>query len=262
VLRNPFALSILTQLRDHDTYTYRHSVNLAAMSMVFGHFLGLRRNQLEILGMAGLYHDIGKAQVPESILNKPGKLTPEEYALMRSHCAEGFEIVRRAPGIRPEVAECVRDHHERKNGTGYPDGKRGHELSIYSRIIGLTDVYDALTSERCYRRGFPPHQAMRTLYASRDADFFAADVERFIKCLGIYPVSSLVRLSDGRVGVVCEGNRQQPLRPKVKLVLSAELAPVEQLIVDLATPDGDADLDIVDCLDREQVPMHLDHLLQ
>jgi putative nucleotidyltransferase with HDIG domain len=264
VLRNPFALSILTKLRGHDAYTYRHSVNLAALAVVFGHFLGLNRSQLEILGMAGLYHDIGKARVPERILNKPGKLTPEEFELMRGHCQAGYEIVSRAPGIRPEVAECVRDHHERKNGSGYPTGKRGFELSLYSRIVGLIDVYDALTSERCYRRGFPPYQAMRTLYAARDADFFTADVERFIKCLGIYPVTSLVRLSDGRVGVVCEGNRERPLKPKVKLVLSADLSPLEQMIIDLAAAEDDAapGLDIVDCLDPREFSMNIEHLLQ
>ncbi|MBG0776316.1 MAG: HD-GYP domain-containing protein [Desulfovibrionaceae bacterium] len=216
--RNADALVSLSRLRTFDAYTFTHCVNVAVLSVVFGSYLGLAGHALRRLGMAALFHDLGKARIPAEVLNKPGRLTEREFAIVQRHPREGLEVLRRN-GVEDEgVLLGVVQHHEKHNGRGYPGRLPGGMVHEFGSIIALADVYDALTSERVYKRGMLANRALQIMYGMREADFAPGWAERFIKCLGIYPVGSLVRLEDGRLAVVLEANPEAPLRPTVRLL--------------------------------------------
>src|SRR6266566_1644450 len=225
VLRNPDALTCYAQLKRKDNYLSLHSLRCAILALIFGRQLGLGREQLETLGMAGLLHDIGMVKVPDEIIAKRERLSPIEHAVMRRHVTWGVEMLERSTGIPADVIEATRCHHERYDGSGYLEGRRGDAIGESALIMGIVDCYDAVTSERPYQGAISPYAAMRSMYLARGSLFKSELVERFIQCLGIYPVGSVVELNTGEVGVVVALNRQARLKPRVALVRQADQTP-------------------------------------
>lgn len=254
VMRNDDAIVSLTKLRDFDEYSYTHSINVAVLAVAFGKNLGLSHKMLRALGSAGIFHDLGKAKIPEAILNKPGKLTEEEFEIMKSHPQKGFELLAQQGGAGEDVLLGVLQHHEKHNGRGYPDAASGDEVSVLARIIAVADVYDALTSERVYKKGMLPYKALSLMYSMRGEDFHTGYVERFIKSMGIYPVGSFVRLSSREYAVVSGSNISVPLYPQVIVVLDYMQRPCTPRQVDLAENRGDSSkvLEIIECLNPKR----------
>lgn len=235
ILRNPDAHVCLTQLKNRDEYTAQHSINVSVLALALGRHIGLRRGELEMLGIGALLHDIGKLKTPLEVLNKPDKLTPEEFDMMKAHPVHGRELLERRYGLPTMIADMAFSHHERIAGTGYPRGLKANEISFYSKIVSIVDVYDAITSDRCYHQGVSPTEALTRMYGWRLTDFDGELLEQFIQCMGIYPVGTLVELTSGEVGVVISVNPVARLRPKVNLVLDGNKQPYfPARIVDLA----------------------------
>lgn len=237
IMRNRDALVSFCKLQSHDEYTYSHCVNVCVLSLAFGYFLGLDQEILRNIGLAAMCHDLGKTTIPGDVLNKPSKLTEEEYGLIRKHPMAGYNMVRKA-GADNVTLRGILDHHEKMNGHGYPNGLANLRISVAGRIVGMADVYDALTSNRAYKMALSPMKAMSVMFSMRGQDFHVATLERFIKCLGIYPVGSVVYLNTKEYGVVCESNPHQPLKPKVKVLLDSDMLPKTPNVVDLAACDG------------------------
>jgi len=219
IVRNPDAQVWLTHLKNKDEYTAIHSLNVCIFSIAFGRHLGLPDDALSELGLGGLLHDLGKIRVPSEVLNKPGKLTTEEFGLMKEHPVHGGNILTTTKGLSPDVIDVALSHHERMNGTGYPHGLRSKEISYFGRIVSIVDIYDATTSNRVYHSGMHSVDAMTQLYTMRQGFLDSQLVEQFIQCLGIYPVGSIVELYSGEIGVVIEINREHRLRPKLLLIM-------------------------------------------
>ncbi|MFR9719232.1 HD-GYP domain-containing protein [Aeromonas diversa] len=231
------AMLCLARIRAKDAYLMEHSMNVAILLANFGRYLGLERATLQELTLGGLLHDVGKIMTPDAILNKPGKLTEEEFAVMRHHVVHSREILGETPGITPIMLEVAGNHHERLDGSGYPLKLKGDELSLYSRMSGIVDVYDALTADRVYKAGMQPTQAFRILLKGAGSHFDAELVQKFIKCLGVYPVGTLVQLSNQKLAVVIERNHQEPLKPLVKVIYHAAARHyLEVKLLDLARP--------------------------
>lgn len=257
--RNPDTLLCLSKLSRYDGYTYAHSINVAAISVVFGEYLGLEREELINLGVAGMMHDLGKTAVPARIINKRGRLTENEFSEVRRHPQHGYDILRRNDNVPEEVLEAVRGHHEKFNGSGYPAKKTKKDIPGLARILSLADVYDALTSDRSYKDAILPNKALAIMYGMRDQDFDALEVQLFIKCLGIFPSGSLVKLNSGSYGVVYESNPALPLMPKIKIILDEDLRPIPSKLVDLAAREamGDTNLEILECADPTDYKVNL-----
>ena len=215
------AMLCLARIRAKDAYLMEHSMNVAILLANFGRYLGLERNVLKELTLGGLLHDVGKIMTPDEVLNKPGKLTDEEFGVMRQHVVHSYDILSNTAGITPTMLEVATNHHERLDGTGYPQRLKGEQLSLYTRMSGIVDVYDAVTADRVYKQGMQPTQAFRVLLKGIDQHFDAELVTKFIKCMGVYPVGTLVQLSNQRLAVVMQRNEQQPLKPLVKVIYHA-----------------------------------------
>ena len=215
------AMLCLARIRAKDAYLMEHSMNVAILLANFGRYLGLERNVLKELTLGGLLHDVGKIMTPDEVLNKPGKLTDEELEVMREHVVHSHDILAATAGITPIMLEVAANHHERLDGTGYPQRLKGDQLSLYTRMSGIVDVYDAVTADRVYKQGMQPTQAFRILLKGIDQHFDAELVTKFIKCMGVYPVGTLVQLSNQRLAVVMQRNEQQPLKPVVKVIYHA-----------------------------------------
>ncbi|MGE6181390.1 HD-GYP domain-containing protein [Aeromonas media] len=212
------AMLCLARIRAKDAYLMEHSMNVAILLANFGRYLGLDRSVLKELTLGGLLHDVGKIMTPDEVLNKPGKLTDEEFGVMRQHVVHSYDILSNTAGITPTMLEVAANHHERLDGTGYPQRLKGDQLSLYTRMSGIVDVYDAVTADRVYKQGMPPTQAFRILLKGINQHFDAELVTKFIKCMGVYPVGTLVQLSNQRLAVVMQRNEQQPLKPVVKVI--------------------------------------------
>ena len=215
------AMLCLARIRAKDAYLMEHSMNVAILLANFGRYLGLERNVLKELTLGGLLHDVGKIMTPDEVLNKPGKLTDEEFGVMRQHVVHSYDILSNTAGITPTMLEVAANHHERLDGTGYPQRLKGEQLSLYTRMSGIVDVYDAVTADRVYKQGMQPTQAFRVLLKGINQHFDAELVTKFIKCMGVYPVGTLVQLSNQRLAVVMQRNEQQPLKPLVKVIYHA-----------------------------------------
>lgn len=234
VFRNKDALLCLSNLKEYDDYTFVHSVHVCILTVSFGRHLGLQKNRLENIGLGGLLHDIGKTRIPESILNKPGKYTEEEYTIMKRHVTLGMEVLGRYEHISQEAMLLASQHHERYNGTGYPNKLYGEKISLTGQIGSLSDVYDALTYNRVYQKASSCHSAIKRLYEWSDTLFSRALVEKFIQCIGIYPFGSFVELNTGQCGIVVSVNHQALLRPNVLIILDKEKNLHGPVMVDLA----------------------------
>lgn len=237
ITRSPHALMWLTNMKERDEYTSIHCMNVCIMSVSFGRSIGMSKPELEILGMGGLLHDIGKMRVPLEILNKPSKLTVEEFDVMKTHPMVGYKMLEEQGTLPLEVLDIVKHHHERRNGKGYPSQLNGDEISIMTRMVAIVDVYDAITSDRCYHDAITPYDALKNMYEWVNEDFDKTFIEQFIKCLGIYPIGCAVELNLGHVGIVVSASEKSKLRPIVMLVLNSkrERFPTPKLI-NLAHP--------------------------
>jgi putative nucleotidyltransferase with HDIG domain len=235
IIRNPDALVCLSQLKDVNEYTALHSIRTAIIVLAFGRHLALSRDELNVLGVGALLHDVGMAKLPKEILEKPGGLTVEEFQTMSKHVPWGVEILQQSGGVAQGAIEMVEQHHERGDGGGYPGHRTAKMITPAGAIAGIVDVYDAITSDRHYSGGLSAEEALKRMYEWRKKDFKPQMVEEFIKCMGIFPIGSLVELSTGATGVVITINRARRLKPKVALVLTASGTPFShRFIADLS----------------------------
>ncbi len=221
ILRNPNAFLWMRMLKDKDSYTYSHCMDSSALAIAFGRYMGLSRAELEDLGMGALLSDVGKMQVPPELLNKPGKLTEKEFELVKKHVEYSVRIMQKSGGLSKSAIATAATHHERFDGSGYPRGLKGREIPVLGRMAAIVDCYDAITSDRPYRRPISANEAVRRLYEWRGSAFQGELVEQFIQTLGTYPTGSIVELNTGQVGIVVSQNRLRRLRPKIMLVLDA-----------------------------------------
>jgi putative nucleotidyltransferase with HDIG domain len=237
IFRNQDALLPLARLKDHDNYTFQHSVSVSALLVSFARGLKLDRAVIKEIAIGGLLHDVGKAKVPDDILNKPAKLTDAEFAKMKSHVVQSILILQNTPGISQIALDVAGQHHERFDGTGYPNKLKGDEISLYGRMGAIVDVYDAITSDRCYHKGMAPTAALGRLLEWSKYHFDPALVRAYVKSIGIYPTGSLVRLESGRLGVVIEQHEESMMRPKVRVIFHAEHQRyLPQEVLDLSWP--------------------------
>ncbi|SHG41990.1 HD-GYP domain-containing protein [Ornithinibacillus halophilus] len=212
------SISMLADIFLSDDYILQHSLNVTVYSLAIGQAMNLNANQLSELGIGALLHDIGKGLIDKNILNKPGKLTDEEFEIMKTHTTMGYNILRKQQSISTVVAHCAYQHHERLNGSGYPRGIKGDQIHLYAKIIGVADVFDAVTSNRVYREAMLPNEGLEVLYAGA-MDLFDKDmVEAFKNSIAIYPNGVSVQLSDNRIGVVVRQNKHLCDRPIIRIL--------------------------------------------
>lgn len=201
-------------LKVSDEYTFKHSVDVAAMAMIIAKKYGLSDREIYEIGVAGLLHDIGKSKIPPEILNKPGRLTDDEFAIMKQHSLIGYKILKDKADISEAVRLGVLQHHEKINGSGYPMGVASGKISIYARILAVADIYDALVTERPYKKGFSKRDAVEMIMSmTAELDFDA--MKSFLGSVILYPVNSTVELSNGETARVVENDPDCILRPKV-----------------------------------------------
>ena len=221
VSANRTALIALTALKNYDNYTFTHMVNVSVLTMSQARALGIDGTPLRELGLAALMHDIGKVRTPTEILNKPDKLTDAEFEIMRMHVVDGAEILRRTPEI-PAVAPVIAfEHHLRLDGTGYPFGAKRGTLNIGTQLCGISDVYDAMRSQRAYQQAFPSDRILEVLKRNDGHQFDQNLVRRFTQLLGIYPPGNLVRLDNGALAVVIAVHAPDPFKPRVKIIVTS-----------------------------------------
>ena len=237
VTRNPGALISLARLKTADDYTYMHSVAVCALMISLGRQIGVDENTIPRLGIAGLLHDLGKAMMPQDVLNKPGKLTDEEFGIMKRHPSEGAKLLQSSESIDDIALDVALHHHEKTDGSGYPEGLKDNEISLYAKMGAVCDVYDAITSNRPYKAGWDPAESLRRMAEWANGHFDPTVFQAFVKSLGIYPIGSLVRLSSGRLGLVVEQSPKSLLTPRIKVFFSTRSnTRIRPTLIDLSQP--------------------------
>lgn len=216
--RNPDALLCLTKIREKDDYLLEHSLNVAILLANFGKFLGMSEEEVQDLSYAGFLHDLGKIKIPDEILHKPGRLTDSEMDIMKGHVKHGVDYLKETDIAQPLI-QAISEHHERLDGLGYPAGTKGDDISKAGRMLAIADMYDALTADRVYKAGMSSQKAFSILMNDAPTRLDKSLVQQFIKCLGVYPVGSLVLLSNERLAMVLE-QKGSPLTPLVKVFYS------------------------------------------
>jgi HD-GYP domain-containing protein (c-di-GMP phosphodiesterase class II) len=212
---------MLMDMNTTDHFLYKHSLNVCVYTLILGAARGLTQDQLKVLGIGSLLHDIGKTQIPVKVLMKPDKLDDEEYNQMKAHANIGYKILKDESDIPLLAAHCALQHHERIDGTGYPRGLKGSEIHQYAQLLGLADSYDAMTSHRVYKPAMLPHQAMEILYAGSGTLFDQQNLEIFRDKVAIYPTGMSVKLSSGESGVISKVFQSMPHRPVVRVMTSS-----------------------------------------
>ncbi len=240
--RHPMALVSVARLKDADSYTYLHSVAVSALMTMLARQLQLSDDEVRDAALGGLLHDMGKAMLPPEVLNKPGKLTDEEFATVRQHPVHGERLLREGGVTQEAVLHIARHHHEKVNGTGYPQRLSGAELPLLTRMSAICDVYDAITSNRPYKNGWDPGESLRRM-AGWQGHFDEALMKSFVRSLGIYPIGALVRLASDRLAVVVEQNPATLLAPRVRVFYSVKQR--KHLLM--------TDLDLATAGDRERI---------
>lgn len=233
ILRHPHALISLSRLKNSDEYTYMHSVAVCALMVALARSMDLNEEQVRDAGVAGLMHDVGKMLMDPEILNKPGRLTDEEFMAIKAHPEAGLKILQQNHQVITAVLDVCLHHHEKFDGSGYPHGLAGEQISLMARMSAVCDVYDAVTSDRPYKKAWEAAQAIREM-ASWKGHFDERIFQHFVKTVGIYPVGALVRLESERLAVVMEQGEQSLLMPKVKVLMSVRTRkPIEPRVIQL-----------------------------
>ena len=228
--RNPNALLCMTRIREKDSYLLEHSLNVAILLANFAQHAELSEEQVQQLTLSGFLHDIGKIKIPDEILHKPGKLNDQEMNIMRDHVYFGLKILNEI-GLPDSLIRTISEHHERLDGYGYPEGARGDEISMFGRMIAIVDTYDAITADRCYKSGMPSQKALQLILQDCPHKYDGELVKKFIKCIGVYPVGSLVKLSNEKIAMVVKQHPSHSTKPLVKVFYSVRgnhyLIPIE-----------------------------------
>jgi len=238
VFRNKDALISLSRIKDKDHYTFMHSVSVAGLMITFSRAMGFDMNLIKEIAIGGMLHDVGKMMTPDNVLNKPGKLDDGEFNIMKSHVVYSKELLEGKPGITQAALDVAAMHHERIDGTGYPLGLKGDEISQVGQMSTIVDVYDALTSVRVYKSAWEPNLALKKLLEWSEHHFNPVLVKQFIRCLGIYPIGTLVELDSGNVAIVIEQGENDLLNPFVRIIYNTRkkgIVPVREL--DLSKTD-------------------------
>lgn len=224
VFTNPDSLACMVNIRQKDEYLLEHSVAVSVYITLFARYLKLNRKIIEQLAIGAFLHDIGKIKIPDEILNKPGKLTDEEFTVMKTHANHSIDIIKKTPGISKLALEVAALHHEKLDGNGYPFNVPGEKISKYGRMIAICDIFDALTATRVYKKGFSHNKAFAILRELGQKNHLDAKlVDHFIRCVGVFPVGTLVQLESKKLAVVKERNNANPINPKVHSFYSVKL---------------------------------------
>ncbi len=224
IFNSPDSLACMVNIREKDEYLLEHSVAVSVYMTIFAYHLKMSKKAVHHLSIGAFLHDIGKIKIPDEILNKPGKLTDEEFTIMKTHANHSIDIIKKTPGISKLSLEIAALHHEKLNGQGYPFQVAGKDIHKYGRMIAICDIFDALTANRCYKDGFPHSKAfsiLRELVKSNHLD--GKLVEQFIQCVGEFPVGTLVQLESKKLAVVEQRNNKNPISPKVRSFYSVKL---------------------------------------
>lgn len=222
ILRNPAALSCLVRLQKKDDYLYHHSLASLVWASILGRHIGLNHQDLNVIALGALLLDVGKTRLPDEILRKTEKLDDKELDLVRRHVQFGLEILNETPEVDPRVKEMVAHHHERYNGSGYPQGLKGSQVPVFARIAGIVDAYDAMITPRPYAEPMSSYEAFRKLRALADIEFQAELIDQFTQAIGVFPTGTLVELNTGEVAVVTKQNRVRRLRPEIMVIMGPE----------------------------------------
>jgi len=239
VIRNHNALACLGRIRQKDNYLMEHSINLAVLMGIFAKAMKIDRETMHQAMVGALLHDIGKIMVPDDILHKPGKLDDNEFTRIKQHVVFSRELLKKTPGISPLTIDVAAQHHERIDGSGYPEGLTGCQICREGKMVAITDVYDAITADRCYHKGLSPTSALKKLLEWSGTHLEEQLVHKFIRSMGIYPVGSLVMLESGRLAVVIEASEKDQTRPIIKIIYHSRMKqylPIE--IIDLSKPSS------------------------
>ena len=243
VFRNQDALACMTRMRQKDDYLMEHSVNVSIIMSIFAKHLQIEQDVIHELATGALLHDLGKINVPDEVLHKPGRLTEEEMVIMKSHVMLGYDIIKESKGLSDTTLEVVLNHHERLDGTGYPNNKSENELSVYSKMISICDTYDAITASRVYQNARTPIMAFKILRKESGVGFDANLVAEFINCMGVHPVGTLIQTKSNKLGIVIKSNFVNPLCPVVKVFYSLTnkmFMPAK--VIDLGRPNIDDEI--------------------
>lgn len=222
VVRNPDALSWLTRLKQQDGYTYSHAMAVCVLALTIGRHLGLPVNAMHDLGVGALLQDVGKLRIPTELLEKVNDLNESERFTISRHVDLSLNLLESSPDFPPTAIDIVKHHHERFDGTGYPEGLQGDSISPFAVIAGMADTYEAMTNRRPYRPALNSYEALGELYQMRDKLFPKAMVENLINCVGVFPVGSFVELNTLHIGVVIGRNQVKQLKPKVMVLLDPD----------------------------------------
>lgn len=262
LFRNEDALVSLTRLKSFDEYTFTHSVNVAVLVTSFAKKLGFSRLRLERLAVGGICHDLGKAKIPLEVLNKPGRFTPEEREIMKTHPVHSYEILEETEDIHSDSKRIALEHHERLDGNGYPHGKSFHELHIDTNIASICDVYDAMTSARPYKPAMPLPQSIEFLLERAGTEFKRNLLEVFVEHIGAYPVGSLVELMSGELAIVKQLHHEDLTRPYVLIITDKYKKMVEKPAVILLADFESKDKTIARYMDPIQFNMNPNEFLE
>jgi HD-GYP domain-containing protein (c-di-GMP phosphodiesterase class II) len=237
VNRNPGALISLARLKTADDYTYMHSVAVCALMVAVARQMGMKEHDTREAGMSGLLHDLGKAMMPSEVLNKPGKLTDEEFRIIKGHPEAGHKILLESKSVGDVPLDVCLHHHEKTDGSGYPHQLKDEQISIFAKMGAVCDVYDAITSNRPYKAGWDPAESIRKMGEWCKGHFDERIFQAFVKSIGIYPVGSLVKLRSGRLAVVVDQTGVSLLAPKVKVFFSTKSnLRISPEVIDLSRP--------------------------
>ena len=241
IARNSNAMLTVTRMKSKDDYTYLHSVAVCALMIALGKQINYQ-GDFHSLGMAGLLHDVGKMAIPDEILNKPGKLTDEEFDIVKNHPFSGWEILKNSDDVDEIALDVCLHHHERVDGNGYPDKLSGDKLSLVARMAAVCDVYDAITSNRCYKAGWAPADALKKMAEWKDGHFDEKIFQAFVKTVGIYPTGTLVKLKSNRLAVVVEQSHGTLLKPVIKIFYScSHKAAIPNKVINLSASNEEID---------------------